>query len=200
MHDFESFDEAFAPVGPNDKTARPVPRLRMAKTLKEQFVFWALNALILPIVAICYQTIGADGMRRMLSGLSIRLHKLPIPGAEYLKSYSGFERLDIATLAATALFVAVGVLWVRIFRELQDVGELKLQRSQNPIRFFLLAVIAGIIIFADGFIFWVGLSSHAASGWTETPAYVPLAATILFMASISLLGAWHCDYHYSNRI
>ena len=201
MFDFEGFDQAFAPVGPDEQTSRPIPRLRKRKTLKEQVVFWALNALILPIVAVCYLTIGADGMRRMMSGLSLRLHKLPIPGAEYLKSYSGFERLDIAMLAAIILFMAVAILWVRVFRELQDVGELKLQRSENPIRFFLLVVIAGIVIAADSGIFYVGLSSHASSGWGgETPAYVPAAATVLYMAGLALLGAWHSDYHYSNRI
>ena len=201
MFDFEGFDQAFAPVGPDEQTSQPVPRIRKRKTLKEQVVFWTLNTLILPIVAVCYLTIGADGMRRMMSGLSLRLHKLPIPGAEYLKSYSGFDRLDIAMLAAIVLFVAVAILWVRVFRELQDVGELKLQRSENPIRFFLLVIIAGIVIAADSWIFYVGLSSHAASGWGgETPAYVPAAATVLYMAGLALLGAWHSDYHYSNRI
>ena len=200
MFEFEGFDQAFAPVGPDEQSSKRVPRLRKRKTLKEQIVFWALNGLILPIVAICYQTIGADGMRRMMSGLSLRLHKLPIPGAEYLKSYSGFERLDIAMLAATALFVAVAILWVRVFRELQDVGELKQQRNENPIRFFLLVIIAGIVIAADAGIFFVGLSSQASNGWSETPAYVPVAATVLYMAGLALLGAWHSDYHYSNRI
>ena len=200
MLDFESFDQAFAPVGPDDESARPVQRLKKRRTLKEHVVFWSLNALILPIVAICAQAIGADGLRRMMPVFSLRLHKLPIPGAEFIKSYSGFERLDVAMLAAFALFVAVTLLWVRIFRELQDFEDLKLQRSQNPIRFFLLATIAGIVLAADAGIFWVGLSSQASSGWSETPAWVPTVATVLYMAACSLLAAWHSDFHYSNRI
>jgi len=200
MLDFESFDQVFAPVESDEKTAKPVRRLPKRKTLKEQIVFWTLNSMILPLVAICYLSIGADGLRQMMAGLSVRLHKLPIPGAEFLKDYSGFERLDVAMLAAIVLFVGVAILWVRVFRELQDVNELISRRRANPIRFILLVVIAAIIIVADAGIFWVGLSSQASSGWTDTPAYVPVAATVLYMAGLALVGCWHSDYHYSNRV
>lgn len=200
MLDFEEYDQPYAPLGIDDDKAQPVRRLRKSRTIKEQIVFWGLNAVILPSVAICYMTIGADGLRRMMSGLSLRLHKLAVPGAEYLESYSGFERLDLAMVIAFILFVAVTILWVRVFRELQNVGELRLQRNQNPIRFFLLIVIAAVVLITDAGIFFVGLSSQASSGWSETPAYVPLGATALYLCGLALIGAWHCDYHYSNRI
>ncbi|MEM9409501.1 MAG: hypothetical protein AAGA30_00140 [Planctomycetota bacterium] len=204
MYEFDGIDEgadqAFAMVGPDEDAAQPTATLLQSKTIKERVVFWLSNLLILPIVVISYVTIASDGLRRMLGGLAIRLHKLALPGAEYLESYSGFDRLDTATLASFALFVAVGILWVRIFRELQDVGELKLQRSRNPVRFFLLAIIAGTIILADSLIFYIGLSIQASSGWNDTPEWVPIAFTVLFMCSISALGAWHCDYHYSRRL
>lgn len=198
MFDFDSFDQAYAPMGDDEKTARPVAALKMRKTIKEQFVFWSLNSVILPIVGICCLSIGADGMATMLPVLATKIHKLPLPGAEFLEGYSGFERLNLAMLASTALFIAVALLWVRIFRELQDIGNLRLLRNQNPVRYFLLASIAFAVIAADAGVIFVGLQSQAAGGWSEVPDYVPFAVTGLYMCSLALLGAWHCDFHHSK--
>jgi hypothetical protein len=200
MFDFESFDQAYAPMGRDEKTARPVSSIPIRKSIKEHVVFWSLNAIILPIVAICCLSIGADGMASMLPVLATKIHNLPLPGAEFLEAYSGFSRLNLAMLASIALFIAVAMLWVRIFRELQDIGTLRMLKNENPIRYLLLTSIAFAIIAADAGVIFVGLQSQASSGWSDVPAYVPWAVTGLYMCSLALLGAWHCDFHYSKKL
>ncbi len=196
--DFDSFDQAFAPVGVGETSSGSVRPLKKRKSLKEKIFFWTLNLILLPVTGICYLTVGAEGLRKLMSIFAMRLYKLPIPGAEFLQDYSGFDKLDIAMLAAIVLFTAVTILWVRIFRELQSSDRISQQRRHNPILFFLLAGIAAIIIFGDAGIFYIGLKSQTSNGWTDTPAYVPAVATILYTAGLALLGAWHADFHYSS--
>ena len=198
--DFDSFDQAFAPVGAGDTSSTPVTPIRKRKSIRERIFFWSLNLVLLPIVGICYLTVGAEGLRKMMNVFSLRLYKLPVPGAEYLQYYSGFDKLDIAMLAALVLFVAVAILWVRIFRELHHLDQLTQRRKSNPILFYLLAIIATVIIVGDAGIFYVGLKSQTSNGWTETPESVPAVATILYSCGLALLGAWHADFHTSGRV
>ena len=112
---FDPFDQTFASDDPNS----PSP-IRMNRTWKESCVFWLLNLLILPLIATVYLAVSAAGLRLSLSLLNMKLYKLPIPGAGILRNYDGWDRLDLAMPLALLLFVAVSLLWGRIFRSLYD--------------------------------------------------------------------------------
>lgn len=193
---FDSFQQAFgASPGsgqPPRSNSKPMKRRR---SFGEFIVFWGLNSVILPLVVLCYLTVGAEGLRQTMEVFQTRFYRLPIPGAGMLRNYDGFDRLDLALPMAFVLFVAVTMLWIRVFKELQSDGNLANQRNRNPILFYLLAGIVAVVVLGDAGIFYAGLSSTVASNWNETAEYVPLIATVIYSAGLALLGAWHADYH-----
>lgn len=196
---FDSYDEVFGAADPEN--GFPKPRmLRQRKSWRQKITFWLLNLLIMPLVAATYLTIGAHGLRNIMGVFAMKLYKLPIPGVGLMKGYDGWSRLDLAMPAALLLFIAVTIIWTQIFKELQRNGGSLETRNHNPLLFYLLAAIAGIIILGDTAIFYTGLSSRAASSWSETPSFVPIAASVIYMAGLALIGAWHSDYQSSGVV
>lgn len=190
-----SFDQAFA----KSPGGQP-PQLRMQKTLGEQIAFWGANTLLLPFIGVCYLVVSAEGLRQMMPVFATRLYKLPVPGAGLMRGYDGFDRLDLAIVMALLLCVAISFLWFRVFLELMGSGAYAGALRGKPVLFYLLASICGVILLGDATIFYFGLQSKAASGWSETPAYVPALATALYMTGLSLVGAWHADYHTNGTV
>ncbi len=196
---FDSYDEVFGATDPDGDFPKS-RMLQQRKTLRQRITFYMLNVLVMPLVAICYLTIGAHGLRNIMGIFAMRLYKLPIPGVGLMKGYDGWNRLDLALPSALLLFVAVTIIWVQVFKELQrNDGSLE-TRNRNPLLFYVLAAIAGIIILGDTTIFYTGLASRTASSWNETPNYVPIAASVIYMAGLALIGAWHSDYHSSGVV
>ncbi|EAQ79313.1 hypothetical protein [Blastopirellula marina] len=200
MFEFRTFEEAFARDGGQNGSPAPPKILRRRKSLGKRIVFYAANLVLMPIVALVYLTVGAEGLRVIMPIFQMRLYKLPVPGAGMLRNYDGFDRLDLSMLMALILFIAVTLLWIRVFKELQEMGEITRQRSRNPILFYLLTGIAAIILLGDAGIFYVGLDSQTSSSWSEAPSYVAPAATVLYMAGLALIGAWHADYSHSPTV
>ncbi|MEO8165589.1 MAG: hypothetical protein ABI619_09350, partial [Betaproteobacteria bacterium] len=114
-------------------------------------------------------------------------------------NYDGWNRLDLALVMALLLCVAVTYLWFRIFGAIGH-GSATGQPHERPVMVCVLAVIAATVILADALIFYIGLSSRSATGWSNTPAYVPAVATAIFVAGLALIGAWHHDYHSSGAV
>lgn len=187
------FDDLADDFGDSPGTRRP------AKRLTQKITFWAINALVMPLVALCYLTISAEGLRQLMGIFSLRLYKLPVPGAGLLRQYDGWNRLDLSMLMGLLLFGAVTFIWIRIFSELMGFGQLAKSRKQNAALFYLLLVVVTIIVLGDCAIFYFGLEAKAASSWGETPKYVSVGATIIYMAGLALLGAWHADYHCAGK-
>lgn len=199
MFQFRPFEEAFGRGSSNAVSASPQP-LRRAKTLGQRMSFIAWNFLLLPIVALIYLSVGSEGLRMTMPVLQTRLYKMPIPGANLLRTVDSLDKIDLSMVVALMLFVAVTALWIRIFRSLQDAGALAERHASNPVLSYLLAGISAIILLADAGIFYVGLSSQASSSWSETPWYVAPAATALFVAGTALIGAWHADHSQSSQV
>lgn len=190
------FEQAF-PQTPESKTQRP---LRLRKTSSQLVAFWGTNCLVMPIVALCYLAVSAEGLRQIMTVFSMRLYKLPVPGAGLLQNYDGWNRLDLSTAMAMLLFGAITYIWYRVFTELMGSGDFLSHREKNPILFYLLAAIIGVLLLGDSAIFYFGLQSKASTGWGNTPEYVPAMATIIYMAGLALVGAWHADYHHSGTV
>lgn len=189
------FDQAF----PRTPESQPQP-IRLRKTLQQRLVFYSVNALVLPLVALCYLSISAEGLRQMMSVFAMRLYSLPVPGIGLMRQFDGWNRLDLAIVMSLLLYGAVSYIWFRTFKELMGFGELVSQRSSNPILVYLIASVVGVVILGDCFIFYYGLESKASSGWGNTPAFVPAAATLVYMSLLALVGAYHADYHYSGSV
>ena len=200
IDNFDKYDELYASVEAGQSVVSDTPQPRKSHSISELTIFVGLNVIMMPGLAICYLSIGAEGLRKLMGVFSTRLSKLPIPFAEYLQDYSGFEKLDLAMLAAIILFVAMTLLWIRIFKELQDIGSVLLRRSSNPILFFVVATIAFVAVAADCYIFYLGLTSQSASAWGESPDSVPVIVSILYMCGLAGIGAWHADFHYGRRV
>lgn len=183
------YDEAFSPA-PEDGRRSPQPR----KTSSQQFAFWGANAFVLPLVALCYLTVSAEGLRQMMPAFSLRLYKTPVPGVGLLREYDGWDRIDLAMVVALLMFGAVAYLWRRVFVELMGSGSFIESRVEKPVLFYLLATVCGVVLLGDCAIFYLGLEARASSGWSDTPGYVPALATFLYMAGLALIGAWHADY------
>jgi hypothetical protein len=197
---FHELDQAFSKA-PDDGFPAAVARpLRLRKTMSQRVTFWGTNLLIMPFVALCYLTISAEGLRQMMGIFSMRLYKMPVPGAGLLRQWDGWNRLDLAMLMAMLLFGAVAYLWIRVFTELLGGGPIYERRNVAPALFYILSAMVGIILLGDCAIFYFGLESKAASGWSETPEYIPLVATVIYMAGLALIGAWHADYHCSGIV
>ncbi len=113
---FENVREAFA-------TNTPVEPLRLRKSLKEKLVFWAANALLLPLIALCYLSIGSEGLRQLMPIFELKLYRLPLPGAGYLELYDGFNRADLSMLFALLLFIGTTFVWERVFKTLQALAQ-----------------------------------------------------------------------------
>jgi len=192
---FESMGGGFDEAYPQVAASEPAAPLRLRKTLNQRLVFWGANALVMPLVALCYLTVSAEGLRQTVGVMSMRLYKLPIPGAGLLREWDGWNRLDVSLVMALLMFVAVTYIWIRVFMVLLGGSSIPASRSSNPILFYLLATIIGIILLGDCAIFYFGLEAKASSGWGTTPSYLPAVATLLYMAGLALIGAWHADYH-----
>lgn len=196
--DFQNFDEAFSesPVSPMASNAQP---LRRRKTLKQRLSFYLANLAIMPVVAVVYASLVADGIRMLMPVFQRRLYQLPIPGAGMARQYDGFDRADLAIVVSLLLFVVVSWLWCRVFLELQGFGAGAVQFRQPQFVRVLLAAIAAVIILGDAAIFYVGLASQTSSEWNESPKWVIPAATLIYSCGLAAIGWWHADFSEQQR-
>jgi len=195
MRDID-FDEPFIEADPS----RPQRPIFLKKSLKQKIIFYGINLLILPLVAIVYLTIIRDGLTTLIPVSQMPLHRLAIPGAGHLKSYDGFDRLSLSHIIALVAFSAALFLWARVFIELMGGGTLSGLKHRSPIVFWFIAAIVFTILLGDAALFFVGLQIQASSSWNETPAYVPIGTTVLYMCGLAGLGAYHADFHCSGSV
>jgi len=101
---------------------------------------------------------------------------------------------------ALVLFIALGLLWKKVFTFLQDGSLITKQKQENPVLFYLMVGIVLIVVLGDAGIFYAGLSSSVASSWNENTGYIPAVATVIYGAGLALLGAWHADYYKTESV
>lgn len=198
---FNSIHEAFnATKGRGDQ---PMPRRKMhrqRKSIGQIVAFYGLNLIVLPLVVLCYLTVGAEGLRETMGVFQTRVYRLAIPGASYLRDLDGWDKLDLAIPMALVLFIALGLLWKKVFVFLQDGSLITRQKQENPVLFYLMVGIVLIIVLGDAGIFYAGLSSSVASSWNENAGYIPAVATVIYGAGLALLGAWHAEFYKTEKI
>lgn len=186
------FDQAFGASG--------TPPLRLRKKLGDQIAFWGTNCLVMLLIAVCYLVVSAEGLRQMMSVFAIRLYTLPIPAAGLLRDYDGFDKLDLAVLMSALLYIIITIVWVKLFSALMNGEEFLQKRITNPVLFYTLTTVGGIILLGDATLFYFGLEAKASSGWSNTHPSVPLLCTGLYLSLLAGVGAWHADYHNSGAV
>ena len=195
-----SIHEAFSAAPGSGDQPRNNRRRRRRKTIGQAIAFYGLNIIVLPLVVLCYLTVGAEGLRQTMGVFQTRCYRLAIPGASYLRDMDGWSKLDLAIPMALVLFIALGLLWKKVFVFLQDGSLITKQKQENPILFYLMVGIVLIIVLGDAGIFYAGLSSTVASSWNENAGYIPAVATVIYGAGLALLGAWHADYYKTESV
>ncbi len=187
---FETFDPAFAQSGPT----RP---LRRSKTGRQIITFLLANLIILPFLLMIHATIAGEGIARSLPVFQRKLWSLPIPGVAYAKNYQGFSSIDLSFISAVGLFLIATMAWKKLFLMLSE-GSSGHRDYENPSLSLIHLGVSLCIIIADAVLFWAGLATQSASGWSDTPFYVAPLATVLFSAITAAVAAWHADFHTSR--
>ncbi|ELP34643.1 hypothetical protein [Rhodopirellula baltica] len=183
--------------GPN--TVASAVRLKRRKPFGEVMKFLLLIVTVGPLLFVLCLAVAAQGIREMVSVMRTRLYQLPLPGIEKLSEYQGFADLDLSHVASALLFLAVTFIWVRVISEFKGLGPVMGYRQSNPFAFWLYTLIAGVILVTDALVFWAGLAAKN-SGWNDTPAYVPIACTLLYAAGLAAFGALHQSYHQPDQV
>lgn len=195
MRDMD-FDEPFHEADPS----RPQRPIFLRKSLKQKLMFYGINLLVLPLVAVVYWTIIKDGLDFILPIGKMPLYRLAIPGAGLLKAYDGFDRLTLSHIVSLVAFSAALFLWARVFVEMMGGGTLSGLKHRSPIVYWILAAIVFVILAGDASLFYIGLQIQASNSWNETPFYVPIGTAVLYMCGLAALGAYHADFHCSGSV
>jgi len=184
--------------GDHNEEYRRIPTIADAgrwSTVQVLSVNWLLllwNALTLPSIGIIYTVVNAQGIRAHMPVFGIRLYKIPLPGFSMLRDYEGTYRLDFAHVFAFILLLTVWCLWIVIVRGLLYGHDEVADPRFHPTRYFTLVYsLAAIIIPGDAIIFYAGLSDRVDSLWAGPNAFVPIIATVIYMAILAFIGMVH---------
>ncbi|WP_437207140.1 hypothetical protein [Planctomicrobium sp. SH664] len=188
---FDQFDRAFSQNG-------APPPLRRRKSFREISAFGLGNLLLLPMLIVIHASVAGEGIAKALPVFQRKLHSLPIPGAAYARNYQGFDKIDLSFVAAVGLFFIATLAWRKLFLILAQAGGSLRSTGAAPSTSLIQLGISLCIIVADAALFWAGLASQSASGWSDSPAYVAPLATLLFTAITASVAAWHADFHTSR--
>ena len=195
---FNGFDEAFADESMFQSSPPIRPPLRRRKTVKQRFNFFIANLFIMPIICLVYATVIADGIRILMPIFRRKIYSLPVPGAGLVRNYDGFDRADLAIIVSILLFIVVTWIWTKVFTHLQHADNFGSTHQGSPIVFPVLLILASVLVIADDGIFYIGLSSQASAGWSDTPNWTVPAATLMYCCGLAIIGWWHSDYSTHN--
>ena len=65
---FNSINKAFSAASKNGDRQRSNQPLRRKKIIGQAIAFHGLNAIVLPLMVLCYVTVGAEGLRQTMRG------------------------------------------------------------------------------------------------------------------------------------
>ena len=177
----------------------PPKSLRRSKSATQKMKFAAVNVVFGGLGFIVVVAIAADGVRNMLDVSQMKLSRLPLPLIAELDVYSGFQDLDLAFLISGLLAVVVTAVWTRVITELKGLGTVWVVGSKPTLIAYLYASIAMILILADAFLFFKGLSVRGG-GWGEMHFSVPILGVLLYQACVAGFAAYHSDYLHSDIV
>lgn len=137
---------------------------------------WLLVKGALGVLYIC---VVSEGLRFLVPGLGMRLHK--VPGLSFLYDYEDLHRLDLAHVLSLFMLFAVFYLWDKMLLLWLDSSENFDDGGWNPQANRQLIVALGwIILGADACLFYVAMTQV---GWGATSfSFAALLATAAYLA------------------
>lgn len=145
------------------------------------FVYSAWTIASKTIISIVVFGIMTEGLRVLVPPLSQKMFKLPFFG--FFQQYEETHNLDLATLFAVGLIVAVWVLWHEVIEILLDLDRIN---EFSPRQVFVLTL-GSIILGADAIIFSFGISEMGWGGGGVT--FSSLVATAAYIALL-IFSCW----------
>lgn len=195
----DQFDEV-TPEGGFRSSADAVPKfLRRRKRSAQKLKFASVNLVFGGSGFVVVVAIAAEGARNMLDVTQMKLSRLPLPLMAELDKYQGFQDLDLAFLISGLLAFVVTYVWIRVITELKGQGIVWSVGSKPTLIVYLYATIAAILIAADAFLFFKGISIRGG-GWGQMHFSVPILATLLYQACVAGFAAYHSDYLNSDVV
>lgn len=167
-----------------------VAGLNWLRSVNWKLVLW--NAVTLPLVGLIYWVVNAQGIRAQMPVFALRLHKIPLPGFSYLRDFEGLYHLDLAHVLAVLLLGFVWYFWIVTVKVLlYGHDEVADPRLNHHTYYLFLFTLAGVLILGDAIVFYCGLFDHVDSLWGETSPFVPIVATMLYMALLAATSMVH---------
>ncbi|XZE53972.1 hypothetical protein SH139x_005749 [Planctomycetaceae bacterium SH139] len=195
----ESFDSAIPQRDRKTNQIQAGPTLLRKKPWERRVKFWFLNAVILPPLFVICMAIAARGLKDLLPVMEMRISRVPLPFLELLENYQGFSKLDLSHLSAGLLFISVSLCWKNFIHEAKGEGAVSQLQKSRPVAFYLYATIGSTVLVTDAIVFFVGLASQS-NAWNETPFYVPIIGTALYIGGVAAYAAFVHDFEYSDRV
>ena len=195
----EKFEEVAPEFGDGSSANGMPPFLRRSKRWDQKLKHVGVNLGIGVPSFIVVVAIAAEGGRNLLDVTQMKLTRLPLPYVAEMEKYQGFQDLDLAFLISGLLAIVVTYVWTRVITELKGQGTVWAVGSKPRLIVYLYATIAAILIAADAFLFFKGISIRGG-GWGQMHFSVPILATILYQACVAGFAAYHSDYLHSDIV
>jgi hypothetical protein len=141
---------------------------------KMKRILWEI--FVIPTLGLVVFVVGAEGLRVMFPALAVKLSKVPVPGFDWLFSFEGLHRLDVAHISALVMFVFVWGSWCSFLRLYLHGKRSKWAtgHAHDVIQFISFA-----LLLFDGIVFYRGISE--TGGWGNAAFSIwPFIATCLY--------------------
>ena len=169
--------------------------------LKEPGVLkaWLVKLVSIPILALIYWIVVAEGLRLMHPVFGTPLSKLPVPGFGLFARYQATYRFDLGHIAAMGIFMCSMILWVLIMKDLFVKNERPDEEpSTRFIRQRILRTLGLSMLGGDLVLFFVGVSQSVGGvlgGGMEI--FPSLVLTVVYGSSIVFLAYLFVSLRYS---
>ena len=150
--------------------------------------YWSWQVGSKVIMGVIYLSIIAEGFRTLIPVLGKKLYRLPLLG--WMENYDGTYELDMASLLALFMLIAVCNLWSRVLTLwlTEQIGfDHRLWKQNNQDLFVLF--FGFIVLLSDSVLFYVAITELSWSGATfsftalfATTAYVSILVFSIYVA------------------
>ncbi len=170
----------------------------IARTGFEKIRFFGMNLLLMPLVAVIYVTINAEGLRAFMPFFGMPVYRLPVPGFGILREYDGWNRLDLGHITAFGLLILLSWIWAWVVKNLARTGDSEFEREYRSTLFYIWSIVSTALIGIEASVFFAGLVSFGGGLWSSTSWAVALGVTALYMLGMLCIAKWHNDFRYGG--
>lgn len=157
-----------------------IPRSELEwRLLRARAAYWAWQFASKVVMGVIYLSIIAEGFRTLVPVLNRRLSHLPMLG--WMDDYEGTYQLDMASVMALFMLIAVYGLWSKVLKLwlTEKIGiDYRLRKQGNADTFVL--VFGAIVLVSDALLFYVAVTEISWGG--STFSFTALFATAAYVS------------------